>query len=257
MKKYFYIALFGLATVMLQSCASVYVPGAQNVPLLKEKGQVKLSAGLYDYQAAYAVGRHTAVMVNAQNSDWVGSELVASTKKSYREVSKMVEVGGGYFTDAKNTWTFETYGGAGVFKTRLRSDYEDLRSDYPNDNAGKDSSYSMLLNTSGTRFFVQPNFGFASKAVDIAFSTRITGLTFGSVKQLNYSDIRSEQSDLGKLKGRIHLFAEPAITMRVGYKWLKAQIQTGVSFQLTSAEVPYNYLFGSVGLVGDIGKWYK
>jgi hypothetical protein len=257
MKKYFYMPLLGFVPVMLQSCASVYVPGAQNVPLLKEKGQVKLAAGLYDYQAAYAVGPHAAVMVNAQNSDRVGSELVASTKKSYREVSKMVEVGGGYFTDAKNTWTFEAYGGVGVFKTRLRSNYQDLRSDYPNDNAGKDSSYSTLLNTRGTRFFVQPSFGYASKAVDIAFSTRIIGLSFGSVKQLSYSDIRWEQSDLGKLNGRMHLFAEPAITMRVGYKWLKAQIQTGVSLRITSSKVPYNYLFGSVGLVGDIGKWYE
>ena len=249
MKNYFVIPLFAL-TIFLQSCASVYVPGAQNVPLFKEKGQVKLVAGPYDYQAAYAVGRHTAVMVNAQNLDKVGIELVEPIRKSYREVSKVVEVGGGYFTDAKNTWTFETYGGVGVFKTSLRSDYRDRHND-------RDSSYSTLLITRGTRFFVQPNFGFANKAVDIAFSTRITGLRIGLVNQANYSEAMWEQSDLRKLRNRLHLFAEPAITMRVGYRWLKAQIQTGISLQLTSAEVPYNYLFGSVGLVGDIGKWYK
>jgi len=257
MRILFRVLVFGYVFAILQSCASVYLPAAQNVPVFREKGEVKLSAGVYDYQVAYAVGRHTAVMVNAQNSDRLVREIMARPGSNNRVVSKMVEVGGGFFTDDKSTWTFETYGGLGVFKTALRSDFQDTRPVYPGETALRDSSYTTHLNTRGARFFLQPNLGFASKAIDIAFSTRITGLTFGSVTSVNFSAFTLKYSSIGNLGDRLHLFAEPAITMRVGYKWIKMQIQTGISLQFTSAEVPYNYLFGSVGLVGDIGKWYR
>ncbi len=65
MKK-FYLFLLAPAISFIACNRSVYVPNQVNVPLLKEKGEVKASVSLSDWQVAYAITDNFAVMTNGQ-----------------------------------------------------------------------------------------------------------------------------------------------------------------------------------------------
>lgn len=237
---------------LLNSCKSAYVPNAQNVPLFQEKGEIKVSVsisntetGPTDFQAAYALSDHIGIMVNAKNSKKEESGDVNNiNSEHYKEINQVVEAGIGYFGKTNNYLTYEVYGGAGFTKIGLHG--------ITWNSIDNDSKFDA----NGLKYFIQPTIGFVSRAFDIGFSTRITGLKFNKYAT-NYSYEDLEKDQLNKLDAATHLFAEPAISMRSGYKWIKVQIQTGVSIKMTSAPIPYESFFGSIGLVADIGKWYS
>lgn len=236
---------------LLNSCKSAYVPNAQNVPLFQEKGEIKVSVsitntetGPTDFQAAYALSDHIGIMVNAKKSNKKESaDANKINSEHYKEINQVVEAGIGYFGKTNSNLTYEVYGGAGLTKVGLHGiSWNSIDND-------------SRFDADGLKFFVQPTMGFVRSAFDIGFSTRITGLKFNNYTT-NYSYEDLEKDRLNKLDAAMHLFAEPAITMRAGYKWIKVQIQTGVSIKMTSTPIPYESFFGGLGLAADIGKWY-
>ncbi len=255
------VATVLLCTVaLLQSCVSIYVPSVQNVPIFKEKGETKLSATTNDYQAAYAVTNHFAVIANAKYSNKHEYEFMRTT--NWMEMNRMIEIGAGYFQQTKKAWTQEIYAGAGIFKSTLSTDNErnTVHSNVPAvDELGKviytKEIIKRHISATGNRFFIQPSVGFASKVIDVSFSTRLVGLKFNSIVEL-----KNDQPAMGdaRLQGvKFGLFVEPAVTTQLGYKWVKIRIQTGLSLRTSARFEGNQYVFGSIGIIGDIGKWYK
>jgi hypothetical protein len=118
MKKFF---AYLLVLFVLASCShSYYIPTTANVPLLKEKNEVRatLSGGggsdisTVDFQAAYSVTNHVAVMTNFMSAR--GSD----EDENSRGNGSCFELGAGYFTALEEKGVFEVYGGFGFSNQR-------------------------------------------------------------------------------------------------------------------------------------------
>ncbi|UPT65751.1 MAG: hypothetical protein M0D57_14665 [Sphingobacteriales bacterium JAD_PAG50586_3] len=117
-RPFIYCALAGTFIALLTSCSHVYyAPSGQNVPLMKEQGELQLSAGTAgsgegggaNVMAAYAPGKNIGVTLNSYiatgSNDGSGAD-----GHGY-----IIEGGVGYFKPfANDKLVFETYAGLGV-----------------------------------------------------------------------------------------------------------------------------------------------
>ncbi|MBK9731619.1 MAG: hypothetical protein IPO83_10105 [Chitinophagaceae bacterium] len=207
--------LFSVITVFLNSCTVTYAPNSHNVPLLEEKGELALSAGVYEAaggteyagyeaQGAYAVTHHLGLMTN----------LLLAGSLSVNGNHSLFEVGTGYYHTLGTSGVFDAYGGIGFGSLHSYT------------------SNSTVINTLNyQRFFMQPSIGYTSRAFDCAFSLRMCGL--------NYAEQQSAideyyENEFGPPK--FSILAEPAFTLRGGWKYVKLQLQLGYSINLTDAD---------------------
>lgn len=206
----FPILLAFLSYIMLCACsATYYSANSQNVPLMREQGDVKIQGGLamgdetekVEFQASGAVTDHWALMFNfchyhdADNSAGNGN---------------ITEVGAGYYNTLNDKrWIYEAYAGYGL-------------GDGSNRFSSSNTSFKL------DRMFVQPNFGYSLKNFEIVVSLR------GAY--MNYRDVRQFHSNPElnyPLYEKGYYVLEPALTLRGGYKYLKVQLQISHSENLT------------------------
>lgn len=128
---------------------------------------------------------------------------------------QFIETGVGYYTKIKESGRFETFGGLGYANLNLLN---------------SNNIYSY-------RFFIQPSIGAVSDFFDGSFSTRFVLLSI-SKDNFNYKNF----------------FIEPVITAKVGYKFIKAVFQIGLSLPLHSSSPSYECqpLLFSIGLQAKI-----
>lgn len=216
------VSIFGACLILLQACVPMYyAPNAHNVPLLKEKHELRINAGLTavedasgpEIQAAYAITDHLGLMIQ-------GAYLKGGNyDTSWEGEGKIAEIGMGYFKSLGNNMVAEVYGGAG-FATITNQRYEafDLRFAKP---------------------FIQPTFGFNSKYFEFAFSPKIA-LVHYKEPLILAEEYVIDANGIGNYittKQQQTFFAvEPAITIRAGWKFIKLQGQPGWSFQ----DIPYS-----------------
>lgn len=229
---------------VLQSCRTAYVPTAVSVPLLQEKGEIRAYLSPTNAQVAYAITDHLGVIANGRFSNWEVARTVSDNHDNYNSKLTDIEIGAGYLAKSAKGLIFEGYGGLGY----VSANFTDM--DFNN------QPLSGNFTSTGFKAFLQPNLGFTSNGFDMALSTRLSGVKFGKA-ETTYSLTKLEDYKLDKLGENAHLFLEPAITLRGGYKWVKLQAQFGVSLKLTEAVIPHNPLFGSIGLSLNLAKWYN
>jgi hypothetical protein len=252
MKKQLIALLF--LPVLLCSCSHYYyVPNSHNVPLFREKNEYRFSGTLAggeessckELQAAYSVTDHIGVLANymsakggtiSDNNNWArGNYLDAAI---------------GYFKPVSKHGVFEIYGGLGGSNQH----HHYTTQSYINGTISSSSGgYSDL---SYTKIFVQPSFGFTFNAVDIAASTRICVLTFNSVVNQIYGNV-DESNTLKNISDEIHLFLEPAITIRGGWKYVKLQLQASTASYFNNPDLPFESYHISIGLSVAIAGRYK
>ena len=226
---------------LCQSCRTVYTPNALNVPLLQEQGEIKLMVSANNYQAAYAVTDKIGIIANGRVATSANSSTINGAADNFDAKNTVFEGGIGYYGRTGRNLTYEVYGGGGISQVGFH---------------GTGTSVGKNYDVSGLKFFIQPNIGFTSRGFDIALSTRVSGLQFSTATgDYTASDLKS--NDLDGLAKSTHLFLEPAITLRGGYKYVKLQAQIGGSFKLTSATIPYDSLIANLGLVFDFAQWYN
>ena len=66
------------------------------------------------------------------------------------------------------------------------------------------------------------------------------GVRYHDLVATNYTDAQLEGDRFAGIDERTWYFIEPSVTLRAGYKWIKAQLQIGKSYKLTSHELPYD-----------------
>jgi hypothetical protein len=246
---------------LLDGCTHYYyAPNQHNVPLFKEKNEVRLS-GAYilgdeingcDVQAAYAATKEFAVLANAlvlNPNATVGSAALNSSNLYSTGAGKgqLYELGAGYYkpipsevSAISRKFVFETYGVLGLGNS---TNYY-----------GSFPQYNVTTNL--FKAYVQPSIGFTTNLFDIIVSAKIGTLyTFG-IKSTYPNAIvdslvqygQSIKNDLNILyQNRTSFFFEPAFTFRIGFKYVKFHFQVGGSLisgafnQLTTAPV---YDFG-------------
>ncbi len=211
--------------VLLNSCATAYVPNTVNAPLLTNRKE--LQAAVYtgtsgiDPQVTYAVSDHIGIMLNGSFAD-VTSDSSASFHKH-----RFAEIGSGYYTHFGTRGKFETFIGAGM---------GDMQGEFEN------SLWTAHADLDYKRFFIQPSVGFTTKAFDAGISTRLVIV-----------NLREESvSSTG-------VFLQPVLTGKLGYDHIKGVLQIGLFLPFNADHINFNYqpLVLSLGLQANFGKVFK
>jgi len=211
-----------VAWVLLWSGCSpkYYVPNTHNVPLLQQQreGALSVAAGEWraEFQGAYAVTDQVAWMLNTAFFHPEDDEEGDGGK------GKLVEVGLGYCRGLPKKIVFETFGLLGI--GHVENHFPSTLTDYP--------STTGEIESTLVRYGIQPAVGFQSKYFDVAVSTRITGLSYGN---LSGNLVFAGEDQVAYLRRKnTHLLVEPALTVRMGYDFLKLQMQLGHSFNVNN-----------------------
>ncbi|UYQ92000.1 hypothetical protein MKQ68_18095 [Chitinophaga horti] len=227
MKQTFYIGLLA-CTALLCSCSDtmhIYVPNTVNAPLLQEKHEVKGNVSLSNWQVAYAVTDHVGVMANGQYLLRTGNRGDGDDNSGLFDADArggLVEAGAGYFNRFARSRTkasiFEVYGGYG------RGKFTTISYDYfadPGGNSPNRRDYRISANFD--KFFVQPGFGITHHVFDFAVANRFSLLHFNKVKfgSLALIDDNSTKETLQRFDDKWVLSAEPSVTIKAGYKYVR------------------------------------
>lgn len=240
------VSLFAVAVgiAALSSCSTtMYTTNAVNAPLLKERGEIKINVTQNDLQAAVAVTDHIGIMANGYYQNY-------KSDNNYRHDGGMGELGIGYLLNSDdNNLVMETYVGGGLGKVHKQEQF----------NGPGNSTYMANFNVNAAKGFVQSNLGYRSKYFDVALTPKFSFVKYSNFTQNNYSDdqLKDDYLNNNRLTDPLFVFAEPAITVRGGYKFIKIQAQYGVTLNLGGQSIRRTPDFASLGLVIDIAKWYR
>ena len=231
---------FIVVITALTSCKpNAYLPNTIHTPLLKEKGEIRATVNFSNVQLAYAVTDKIGIMANGQFSTLSQTTTnVTSTGDLIEEdITKQTlgEIGVGYFKPIGTNGVFEVYGGGGYGNVNINSS-----STFP----GSVGNYQRTLTTLATKFFLQPSIGLTNEIFDLAFTPRLTGMMYDNrtldgypIDELDIVKIL-EDDGLNTLTG-LHMFFEPGVTFRVGYKWIKFQTQIFYVAQISGEDISY------------------
>lgn len=231
-----------LTLFVLGSCShSYYIPTTANVPLLKEKNELRatLSGGgggdisTVDFQGAYSVTNHFAVMTNFMSAR--GSDDDTNSSGS----GNCFELGAGYFTPLEKNGVFEIYGGFG---------FSNQQHTY---NSGGRADLAFR------KIFVQPSIGLSLNSFDLAFTPGFSSVSFHKVdNQLLSTDVNFEEVDQ-IAKNNVSLLFEPALTIRAGWKHVKFQTQFGLARNLSHPNLEFEEFKVNVGLTFSLAERYR
>jgi len=202
MKAYRLVIYFGVLLLLFSSCAPAYVPNVANTPLLKEKGDMQLNMNAafsgFDPQFAVGVTNHLGLMINGSFANRTSDSTDNFHKHTF------VEGGLGYYGTFGNQGRFEVYGGYGLGK---------IQAEYNN------SLWETRSDVKLQRIFIQPAIGVSGPVFDASFSPRLVHVYL-------YQGANNNAV----------FFIEPIATTKVGYKYIKAVVQLGLSYPLENQD---------------------
>lgn len=240
------ISLLILFVLSLSSCTHYYyMPSVKNVPLFKEKNEYCISGAVSsaeeieakEVQVAYSVSNRFAVMANYMKAE--GGNLSSNDWGK----GKYLEAAFGYYNPYKKNKVFQVFAGMGIGNQQHQ--YEE-------------SSYSFMVGTSyydiGSsdlsfrKYFMQPSIGYTNKIVDIAFTSGLGMLSFYKVN----NNINTEKQPYFEVesiaKNRNRFLLENALTLRLGWNYVKVQFQLQTSHQLGKPALKFEGGGASMGL---------
>lgn len=230
-----------LIIITFTGCVSVYNPNPLNVPMLKEKGDVKLTVEAgngFHGQFAAAIADEVGVIASAGFDS--GSDTRFGSKGERKTSHYNVEAGLGYFTKLSESWIFEIYGGGGFGDFKDNKNYSSIF----------DASSNSEVTGKITKGFIQPAIGYNRDNFSISLAIRNV--------YLSLSDLSGGQENLHIGKGG--WFIEPAVTMKLGAKPLKFVLQLGTSTPVNHSDT-FNwepkFIFGGIGVEFNLGEIFK
>ncbi|MEO6690801.1 MAG: hypothetical protein ABIO44_00535 [Saprospiraceae bacterium] len=218
MKNIFFVLL--LICFVGWSCnPRYYVPNTQNVPLIDSKGQISLSlagnGNQVEIQGAYGLSSNCAAQVNM--AFYIPKDLDNGDGGS----GKLFELGLGYYRPVGNSFLFETYALFGI--GTMENHFPSTHMSNPNTSA--------TLSSNLFRSSLQPVLGFKKKYYSVAVSSRFSSLNYANYKGSLIYDNEDQEKYLKA--HRFNFLVEPALTIRLGAKNLKFQIQVMKSLNLS------------------------
>lgn len=225
-----FIGFFLFASLSIISCAPVYVPTKNNVPLHSGKGefQAYVGAGVgFNAQTAYAVTNNFGVMASylylKSNND---------SDKGFKHQAG--EIGLGYYKNLRSNLCFEIYSGVGLGTGEA-------------DQNGALLSSTISANGRYQKFFLQPAVGTNQKWLRWNVSLKCSVVDFTSI-----SIQESGDPEITRVPSK--LFLTPAFTSSFDF-WngkVSASLQVGANTHVGS-RTGYHYF----ALVSSIGLTYK
>lgn len=234
--------------MLLSSCASIYLPSVPNTPMLTTQGEIAAGAhislkGNFNFNSAYAVSNHVAVMANGA---FMNNE---QTKKDIKH--KMVEIGAGYFNTfgPDNNRILEIYGGVGSGKSErlfreLGQNDALLSTDFQKSNYDKK--------------FIQVNYSSKKKNRLRLFGVNF-GLNYGTALRMSFVKTNDFYRNNVLQPNEDNIFIEPVFfTRMILSDQVQLQYTSGSNFGLKSRKFlnAGNSVF-SVGAVVNLGRTPK
>ncbi len=206
MRQLLFILLSSLS--LLTSCSrTAYVPSVQNVPMLTEKHDINGTITFNNIQSAYAISDHIGLTLSAE-TDGIFKNLTDEDESK----KHVVEVGAGYFTPISEDLYFNIYSGAGLGKISFQENtFNEM---------GRFSSRKA-------NYYIQPSISYQTRFVELAFSTRVTGVDFFDMNDSEYfvNTEATDPFDLRLINDPFYTFVEPAFTLRAGHENIKISLQ--------------------------------
>jgi hypothetical protein len=208
----------------LSGCSALYyAPTGHNVPLLREKNELRVNAALSatetlaggEVQISFAPANHFGIMANGT--------FLQHSKKQY---GHLTETGLGYFKAFPKGLSLEAYGGLGRAKV-----INDIRNE------------PSLLKF--TKSFVQPAIGYRIRKplfwpffknlkhdFEIALSPKTSYIYYSEpfIEARYAVDANGNLVETITAQRQFWAF-EPALTLRSGWEYVLLQVQYGLSFQ--------------------------
>ena len=204
-----------IVSLVSESCSRYYyVANVQNVPMLKQKDELHLSGFVgggdettcYEAQVAYSATNHMGIMANIMTGKGGNIQTHNYGKGTFAEGAV------GYYKPMGKLGVFEIYGGIGGC-----GQHHEFCNSYTSENHGyADVSYMRL--------FVQPSFGISTQVFDFALSARMCNVIYTRVDNMVSGNIDA-YNNLVNLQEQLPFNFEPAATLRIGWKNVKAQAQ--------------------------------
>nr|WP_294905500.1 hypothetical protein [uncultured Lacibacter sp.] len=245
---------YQLSAIIICSCLLIscthyyYVPPTQNIPLFKEKNEIRVNANISndigtgtDIQVAYAFSKQFAVMANYSTvKDEVDD---ANGKGNYFDMAI------GYYKPIQKHFVFEVYGGIG--KSNQSHQYADETYQYYEGSKGGTSELSFI------KAFIQPSFGITTNGFDAAVALPLSNVSFGKIKNNTTAGSTDDQMLKAISTNKNAVFFEPSFTIRGGWKYLKIQLQVLASKKLNDPELSFFDYRSSVGLSFAFAERFK
>lgn len=248
-RNYFQLFTIIIGSILMVSCTHYYyVPPTQNVPLFKEKNEVRVNANVSndigtgtDIQAAYAFSKQFALMANYSTVKDEAED--ANGKGSYFDMAI------GYYKPIQKHFVFEVYGGIG--KSNQHHQYTNETYQYYEASKGGTSELSFI------KVFIQPAFGITSNAFDVAVALPLSNVSFRNIKNGTTAGSTNDQMLKAISANKNSLLFEPSLTVRGGWKYLKIQLQVLASKKLNDPELSFFDYRSSVGLSFAFAERFK
>ncbi|MBN2281399.1 MAG: hypothetical protein JXQ65_12535 [Candidatus Marinimicrobia bacterium] len=227
------IILFFLPWLLLAHCSHYYyTPNSQTIPLFREKGEARISGGIYGAResegfvlnTALAPMDHIAFLGNFMTGDATGNENWGK--------GNFGEIGIGYYHADRSFAVFECYSGFGFgtitnhYAPRMESEV-----DY-------------------WRYFIQPSFGLRTSLCELAFSSRLCLVAYDNV---NIDSELGQSFEYGPveyiIENKIFFLAEPAVTFRLGSEKFKIQAQMVRSIPLNNDDLKMEEINFNLGFI--------
>ncbi|MBK6833649.1 MAG: hypothetical protein IPG89_04965 [Bacteroidetes bacterium] len=210
-----------ILTFALNACTPAYIPNVINTPMLTNKGEIQAAVytgtSNFDQQFAYAPTDHFGLMLNGSFA------YNLNTASGYKHMHKFVELGAGYYTKLENNGRFEVFGGFGGGNLKSKN-ISDL--------------WNETVNANSYRIFIQPSIGASTQLFDGSLATRLVMVNI----------YQGSHTTTGYL-------IEPALTGKVGYKYVKAVAQLGLSIPAgNSVKFAYQPFMFSLGIQAFLFK---
>jgi hypothetical protein len=235
--------IIGVALLFLSSCQPIYRPTVVNQPMMSGQGDVQASGHIGtnggDLQIAGAPTEH--IVAIADYNAYSREDDSTNVKREHRSF----EIGAGYFRHFSEEVNKENNSGGLV----------ELIGGYGHGKANNRSSIwtprDIKVTGNYHKFFFQPGVGFHHDVFDIGFTSRVVGIDYYEIR------IREDlnQSIEPTTSPGLDYFFEPALTGRIGYKFVKFQFQFGGSIPVGSVpRYDHQPFMFSVGLHVDISQ---
>jgi hypothetical protein len=214
------------------SCAPVYVPTKNNVPLLAGKGELQtyIGAGVgFNAQAAYALTDNIGVAAN-----YLYVKSSGRDNDTNRFKHQAGELALGYYKNIRPDLCFEVYAGLGLGKGNAEQ-------------IGDVFSSTISANSKYNKFFIQPAVGSTEKWLrwNVSLKCSLVDFTSIHVKESGDPEITSVSPKL---------FLTPAVTTAYDF-WngrVSASLQVGANAHIGS-RTGFHYF----ALVSSVGLTYK
>jgi len=234
--------LAALVPLVFSGCATtLYRPNQLPTPLLREAGELKATVGSNNLQLAYAPAPHVGLIANGYYGSYDQNGRSAN--------GWLAEAGAGSFGPLPiPNLGWEAYGGVGYGRVTL-NDTLDTNGATPR---------PVHYDANAVRGFIQPNLGYVTPYFEVGAGARLSGVKYLALNTRGYSaaELQDQRLVSSDVTSPVWLFLEPGVTVKAGYKWVKAFYHHVWSVKLGGKDLPYDGDADVLGVSVDLAHWY-